>query len=141
MTVIEGARTPTAVLLRAGIVVLALATAYIHTTLGSMMFMANAAGYVVLAVAMIAPLPIAAKYRWLIRAALLAFTVVTILGWVMFGARYLDAYVAKGIEIALIALLLIEMVRYDGGPMSVLRRGIELAVSIVRRPFAGKGDA
>ena len=128
-------------ILRAGIVILTLATAYIHTTLGSLMFMANAAGYLVLAVAMILPLAFFERNRWLVRAALLGFTVATILGWVMFGARFWLAYVDKAIEIGLISLLVIEMFRYDGGPAAVLRRAVDLGVSIVRMPFARKTDA
>ena len=141
MTVIEGPRTAFAIVLRVGIVALALATAYIHITLGSMMFLANAAGYVVLAVAMIAPLPILARYRWLVRAALVGFTAFTIIGWIAFGARFWLGYVDKAIEVGLIALLVIEMLRYDGGPANVLRRLFDLGVSVVRRPFARKGDA
>ena len=141
MTVIEGPRSTFSVILRIGIVALALATAYLHTTLGSLMFMANAVGYTVLAVAMIAPLPILARYRWLVRAALLGFTVFTIIAWVAFGARYWMAYVDKGIEVGLIVLLVIEMFRYDGGPASVLRKLVDLAVATVRYPFARKGNA
>lgn len=141
MSVIEGKRTTVGVLLRIGIVVLALATAYIHTTLGSLMFMANAAGYAVLAVAMVVPLAIADRYRWLVRAALAGFTAVTIVAWFMFGARFPLAYVDKAIEVGLIALLVIEMLRYDGGPANVLRRLIDLGVTVVRRPFASKGEA
>ncbi len=48
------------------------------------------------------------------------------------------AYVDKGIEVALIALLVVEMFRYDGGPVVVVRRGINLVVSIARAPFAGR---
>lgn len=120
--------------LRVMIVALTLATAYIHTTLGSMMFMANAAGYTVLAIAMVVPIAIVARYRWLVRAALAVFTAVTILGWVMFGARFWLGYLAKGIEIVLIVALLIEMYRYDGGPVGVTRKGIDLAKSIARYP-------
>jgi hypothetical protein len=141
MAIIEGPRTPTAILLRVAIVVLTLITAYIHTTLGNLMFMANAVGYVVLAVAMVAPLAIADKYRWLIRAALVGFTLATILGWVMFGARYWLGYLDKGLEVVLIALLVIEMMRYDGGPANVLRRLIDLGVTVVRYPFARRGQA
>ena len=141
MTVTDGPRSTFGVILRFGIFALALATAYIHTTLGSMMFIANAAGYAVLAVAMIAPLPILARYRWLVRAALLGFTALTMLAWVMFGARFFLAYVDKGIEVGLIALLAIEMLRYDGGPANVLRRLLDLGLAVVRLPFARKGEA
>jgi hypothetical protein len=133
--------TPAGVILRASIVALTLATAYIHTTLGSLLFLGNAVGYLVLAVAMAVPLAIAARYRWLVRAALVGFTAATILGWVVLGARFWLAYVDKAIEIGLIALLVVEMFRYDGGPASVLLRSVDLALSIVRRPFARRGQA
>ncbi|MEX2546991.1 MAG: hypothetical protein WD830_04290 [Chloroflexota bacterium] len=135
MSVIEGPRTPVAIGLRVAIVVLTLATAYIHYTLGSMMFVFNAAGYVVLAAAMVTPLPIFARYRWWIRGALLGWTVVTILGWVMFGARFDLAYFSKAIEVVLIVLLVVEMFMYDGGPINVVRKGIAWLISIARYPF------
>ena len=128
-------------ILRIGIVVLTLATAYIHTTLGSMLFLANALGYLVLAVAMVLPIAWFETNRWLVRAALLGLTAATIVGWVMFGARFWLGYLDKAIEIGLIALLVIEMFRYDGGPAAVLRRSVDLAVSIVRMPFSRKSDA
>ena len=133
MLMFDGRRDALSIALRIGIVVLTLATAYIHYTLGGMMFMANAAGYLVLAAAMVAPLALASKYRWLIRAALIVFTLVTIGGWMMFGARIFLGYLDKAIEVALIALLFIEMFRYDGGPVAVARRGWELLMSILRR--------
>jgi hypothetical protein len=40
----------------------------------------------------------------------------------MFGARYWLGYLDKGIEIALISLLTVEMFRYDGGPAGIFRR-------------------
>jgi hypothetical protein len=127
--------------LRLAIVVLALATAYIHNLFGGLMFTANAVGYVVLAAAMAAPIAIVARYRWLVRAGLAAFTLATIFGWVLFGGRFTLAYVDKALEVALIAGLLIEMWRYDGGPIIVLRRIIELAATIVRMPFAKATDS
>jgi len=130
---VDGRRDAPSVLLRAGIVVLTLSTAYIHYTLGGMMFMANAVGYLVFAAAMIAPLAIASRYRWLIRAALIVFVLATIGGWLMFGARYWLGYLDKGIEIALIALLGIEMIRSDGGPVSVARRAYDLGLATLRR--------
>ena len=83
MLMVDGRRDAPSVLLRAGIVVLTLSTAYIHYTLGGMMFMANAVGYLVFAAAMIAPLAIASRYRWLIRAALIVF-VIAVLAFLAF---------------------------------------------------------
>jgi hypothetical protein len=123
------------------IVSLAIATAYIHFTLGSLLFLANAAGYAVLAVGMVVPLGILVRNRWLVRAALLGFTSVTIIGWALIGPRFMLAYVDKGIEIALVALLVVEMFRYDGGPLNVIRKGLDLVATIVRMPFNGRSAA
>jgi hypothetical protein len=118
--------------LRTIVVLLTLGTAAIHASLGGMLFMANAAGYVVLALAMVAPGP-AARWRWLIRLALIAFTAAMIGGWVAFGARFGLAYLDKALEVALIGTLLIEQWQSDGGPVGVMRR--------IRRLLGGFGIA
>jgi uncharacterized integral membrane protein len=119
------------VALRVMIVVLALATAAIHLRLGGTLFLMNAIGYTVLAFAMVVPGPVA-RIRWLIRYALIGFTFVTIVGWLMFGARFDLAYLDKGIEVALIGLLLIESWVIDGGPLAVARRVVRIAGSVLR---------
>jgi hypothetical protein len=130
------------ILIRSGIVAGALTTAYVHSTLGgSPIFVANTVGYAVLALAMIVPLSIVARRRWLVRAALLGFTAFTIFGWFMFGARYWLAYVDKAVELGIIALVVVEMLRYDGGPANVLRRLIDGSLALVRRPFGQRGQA
>ena len=137
----EEMRDSLGIALRVVIVSLALATAYIHLTLGSLLFLANAAGYAVLAVGMIVPIGLIARNRWLVRAALAGFTTMTIVGWALIGPRFMLAYVDKGIEIVLISLLVVEMFRYDGGPVAVVRRGIDLLVSIARAPFSGRSGS
>ena len=107
--------------LRVAIVALALSTAYIHLTLGGLRFTLNATGYVVLAAAMIAPIAIAVRYRWLIRLALAGYAATTIVAWAVEGAFYSTAYQAKAIELALIALLVIDLARRDGNPVERLR--------------------
>jgi hypothetical protein len=72
------------------------------------------------------------RLRWLIRYALIGFTAVTIVGWFMFGARFDLAYLDKGIEVALIGLVLIESWVVDGGPFAVARRAVRIAGSILR---------
>lgn len=138
---VRSERDAIGIALRVAIVALALASAWVHTTLGSLLFLGTALGYVVLAAAMVVPIPIIARYRWLVRAALVVFTTGAVLGWVMFGARFMLAYIDKAMEIGLIALLLIEMWRYDGGPLNVLRRSVQLAITILRLPFAKRSDA
>ena len=80
---------------------------------------------------MVLPGPLA-QFRWLIRYALIGFAAATIGGWLMFGARFDLAYIDKGIEVALIGLLLVESWALDGGLVAVAKRVRRLAGSIVR---------
>jgi len=111
---------------RFAIVGLTLATGYIHSTLGGLLFTANAAGYATLAVAYIVPLDLAERFRWLIRMALGGFTTATIVGWVLTGPRYETAYIAKGIEVAILVLLTVDFVRAHGNPLGIARRALSL---------------
>jgi hypothetical protein len=115
------------IVLNGGAALLTLGTAYIHSTLGGtgltwLMFTMNAIGYTVLALALVAPIPLLARFRWLVRLALLAFALVTIGGWLLFGARYDMAYLSKAIEVVLIVFLLVALWRYDGGPAGVIAK-------------------
>lgn len=121
----QQARMPLATadaVLRLAIVALALATAYIHFTLGGTRFTLNAMGYLFWATALVAPFAIAGRYRWLIRIGLAAYAATTIVAWAVEGTYYTTAYVAKGIEVALITLLVIDVARHDGNPIDRVRR-------------------
>jgi hypothetical protein len=122
------------VLLRSGIVALALATGAIHLTLGGLLFTLNGVGYLVAAIAMVIPLAIVARLRWLIRLGLIGYAATTIVGWYLMGPRYETAYIAKAIEVALIGLLVIEFRRVDGNPIVVIRRSIDELLAAVGRP-------
>lgn len=117
--------------LRSGAVVLALALAYIHWTLGGIMFTANAAGYALLAGALIVPIPLAGRYRWVARLALMGFAAGTIGGWVLFGARYWLGYVTVGLELLTIAIVAADLYRADGGPVEIARRTVVLLRGLV----------
>ncbi len=101
------------IVLRAAIVALALATAYIHLTLGGLLFTLNAIGYAVGAAAMVVPLAIAVRYRWLVRLGLASYAAMTIIAWAVEPALYPTAYLAKAIELALIGLLAVDLARRD----------------------------
>jgi uncharacterized membrane protein len=116
--------SPAGLTLRAAIVALTLATGWIHAGLGGILFSLNAAGYVVAAAAMVAPIGLAVRYRWFIRLGLIGYAVTAIVAWYLTGPRYDVAYIAKAIEIALIALLLVEVRAYDGNPLQRLRRPV-----------------
>jgi hypothetical protein len=110
-----------ACLLRAGILTLTLATAWIHASLGGLLFLLNAAGYATFALGMVVPGPLG-RLRPLFRLGLLGFTLVTIGAWVAFGARFDLAYIDKGIEVVLVALVALEIQLVDGGPLGLARR-------------------
>jgi hypothetical protein len=116
--------SPMGVVVRAEIVVLTIATGWIHLTLGGLLFTLNGLGYLVAAVAMIAPLALAIRFRWLVRLGLIGYALAAIVGWYLMGPRYDIAYVAKAIEVGLIALLLVEVWAYDGNPLARVRRAV-----------------
>ncbi|TME12235.1 MAG: hypothetical protein E6I65_04550 [Chloroflexi bacterium] len=109
---------------RFSIVGLTLATGWIHATLGGPLFTLNAVGYLVAAVAMVAPIGIAVRFRWLIRLGLIGYAATAIVAWYLTGPRYDVAYLAKAIEVGLIALLLVEVRAYDGSPIPRIRRAL-----------------
>lgn len=121
---------PAAGLLRASIVLLTLATAAIHLTLGGVLFTMNAVGYATLAILMVAPGPIG-HFRLFIRLALIGFTTATIGGWLLFGARFPLAYLDKAIEVALVAAVALEVWYLDGGPLGVARRTRSLLTKLL----------
>lgn len=114
--------SPAGLLLRSTIVVLTIATGWIHLSLGSLLFTLNGVGYFVAAVAMVAPIALASRFRWFIRLGLIAYALTAIAGWYLMGPRYDVAYIAKAIEVGLIVLLSIEVRAYDGSPIRRIRR-------------------
>lgn len=130
------ARTPlraSDVVLRAAIVVLALSTGYIHSTLGGLLFTLNAVGYLTAAIAMVIPLALAVRFRWVVRLGLIGYAMTTILGWAIQGPYYETAYIAKGIEVALIVLVAIDFVRMDGNPIAVVKRELAAFSALISR--------
>jgi hypothetical protein len=129
--------TVAGVALRFGIVALALGTAYIHSTLGGLLFTLNAVGYAVAAFAMIVPIALAIRFRWFVRLGLIGYAFATIAGWAIQGPYYETAYIAKAIEVALIVVLAIDFLRADGNPVRVVRREVALGLArLAIRPSA-----
>jgi hypothetical protein len=124
---------PADVAIRAAIVALTLSTAYIHSTLGGLLFTLNAAGYVVAAIAMVIPLAIAVRFRWIVRVGLIGYAATAIVAWAVMGPYFTTAYVAKAIEVALIVTLAIDFARHDGNPVKVVRREVAALSDLVGR--------
>jgi uncharacterized membrane protein YeiB len=121
------AGTALAVGLTIAIVDLALITAYIHLTLGGTLFTLNALGYATLAAALAAstiPNPFVRRFAWLPRVALAGYTAVTIVAYLVIGPYFTLGWVAKGIEVAIIALLAADLVRLYGSPEGLVRAAL-----------------
>lgn len=109
------------ILLTGVILELTLATAFIHFTLGGTLFLLNAAGYLALGagylVAVAVPTPAVRRYGWLPRAGLAAFASVTILAYLVMGPYFTLGWVTKGIEVAIVMLLITDLlIVTDAGP-------------------------
>jgi hypothetical protein len=133
---------PVDVAIRLAIVGLTLSTAYVHSTLGGLLFTLNAIGYLVAAVAIVIPLGLAIRFRWVVRLGLIGYAAATIIGWAIQGPYYSTAFIAKGIEVALIVLLAIDFARMDGNPIAVIKSELgPLTSRLGRRPASGSARA
>jgi hypothetical protein len=114
--------------LTAAIVALTGATAYIHLGLGGLLFTLNGLGYIGLAglvvIGAAAPFGIVERFSWFPRVALMGYTAMTIAGYLVMGPFFTLGWIAKGIEVALIVLLAVDMVRVFGSPMGVVNAAI-----------------
>jgi hypothetical protein len=110
MIAMTTSRTSTDNALRAGIVLLTLGTALIHLQLAfpDPVFILNGLGYLALLAALYLPIQQIAPYRNVVRWVLIGYTALTVFLWILIGARIAIGYTAVAIEVALIALLLLE---------------------------------
>ena len=110
------------------IVGLALATAYIHLGLGGLLFTLNGLGYIGLAglivIGAAAPLAIVKRFSWFPRVALIGYAAMTIAGYLVMGPYFTLGFIAKGIEVALIAALAVDVLRVYGSPMGLIRTAL-----------------
>lgn len=114
--------------LTTSIVALTLVTGAIHLSLGGLMFTLNALGYFALAAAFVVGAaishPLVVRFSWLPRVALIGYAAVSIGAWLLIGGRYELAYVTKGVEVALIVLLILDIYRVYGGVRGVVRQAV-----------------
>jgi hypothetical protein len=114
--------------LTVAIVALALTTGYIHLGLGGLLFTLNAVGYAGLAalylIGSVAPHPLVARFSWFPRVALAGYAALTIIAWLVQGPYFGLAYFAKGVEVTLIGLIVIDVFRVYGSPMALIRNAM-----------------
>jgi hypothetical protein len=118
-----------ALLIRTAVIVgLTLATAYIHATLGGLLFTLNAVGYVGFAALVVigaaVDRPFVRRLAWLPRLGLIGYTAVTIVGYLVMGPYFTLGWIAKGVEVALIAALAVDIVHVYGSPAGLIRAAL-----------------
>jgi hypothetical protein len=130
---------PTGALLTAAIVALTLATGYIHFTLGGLLFTLNALGYAgaaaLIVVGATATHPFVRSFSWLPRIGLIGYAATTIVAYLVMGPYFQLGWIAKGIEVALIALLAVDIFRVYGSPAGLVRAAVASAASILPDRF------
>jgi hypothetical protein len=126
---------PAGALLTAAIVGLTAATAYIHFSLGGMLFLLNALGYTGLAAAYVAaaaaPTPIVERFGWLPRIGLAGYAALTIGAYLVMGPYFSLGFIAKGIEVALIGLIVVDVVRVYGSPAGLVHAAVSSVASLL----------
>lgn len=115
--------------LTAAIVGLTGATAYIHLGLGGLLFTLNGLGYLGLAglivIGAAAPMEIVQRFSWFPRVALMGYAAMTIAGYLVMGPYFTLGWIAKGIEVALIVALAVDIVRVYGSPMGLVKAAVD----------------
>jgi hypothetical protein len=105
------------------VIELTAATAYIHLTLGGVIFTLNGLGYLGLAAAYAAaalPIPLARRFGWLPRIGLAGFALVTIGAYLVIGPYFSLGWIAKGIEVAIIGLVGVHLLVSANGPRGLV---------------------
>ena len=125
--------------LTAAIVGLTLATANIHLGLGGLLFTLNGLGYLGLAalivIGAVSPMRIVQRFSWFPRVALVGYTAMTIAGYLVMGPYFTLGFIAKGIEVALIAVLVVDVIRVYGSPMGLVRAALESVAPLLPERF------
>jgi hypothetical protein len=125
------------------IIELTLSTANIHLGLGGQLFTLNGLGYLGLAVTYaigaLVPLAFVQRFAWLPRIGLAGFTLTTIVAYLVIGPYFALGWITKGIELAIVALLVTDVLVVYGGPRELWRAA--LATFDTARPPSGPRHA
>jgi hypothetical protein len=118
------ARSLTGVVLTVAIIELTLTTAYIHYSLGGLLFTLNAAGYAVLALGLaltaIKSDGLIGRFGWLPRIGLAGYATLTIGAYLVIGPFFALGWIAKAVEVAILTLLAADAALVYGSPRAFL---------------------
>ena len=130
MTPITPSRTSTALGVALTIVAidLSLTTAYIHLTLGGLLFTLNAAGYAALAAGLLIfaiPHPLTRRFAWVPRLGLAGYTATTIAAYLIIGPYFTLGWIAKAIELSILLVIAADLARLYGTPRALVAAIVE----------------
>ena len=128
-------------LLTLTVIELTVVTAYIHLTLGGMLFTLNGLGYLGLAAlyatTVVSRPAIVRRFGWVARVALAAYTLVTIAAYLVIGPHFDLGWITKGIEVAIVTLVAVDVLSTygsAGGLVSAALESLGLRRRVLRRP-------
>ena len=123
------------VLITTAVVALTLATAYIHLTLGGLLFTLNGLGYLGLAVLLAAgaavPTAFVSRFSWFPRLAVVGYAAITIAGYLVMGPYFSLGFITKAIEGALVVLVVVDVIRVYGSPFGLVRAALDSVAPVV----------
>ncbi len=138
MSPLLGSRTAGFVL-GAAIVALSLTTANIHLGLGGLLFTLNGLGYLGLAALFVigagVSMPIVSRFDWFPRLGLLGYAAMTIAGYLVMGPYFTLGFIAKGIEAALIAVVVVDILRVYGSPKGFVNSALASVAPVLPARF------
>jgi hypothetical protein len=119
------------------------ATAYIHLSLGGTLFLLNALGFVALGlaygVAAVVPIGIVQRFGWLPRIGLAAYALLTIGAYLVIGPYFALGWIAKGIEVAIVGLVLVDLLSSHGSLGGLVRNAVSSLATLRPRGFPHSG--
>jgi hypothetical protein len=96
---------------------LTVGTAYVHLTLGGLLFTLNGISYLVLAAGVAAfalPIRFLRPVRWLPRMALAGFALVTIGAYLVTGTYFTLGWITKAVEVAIVGIVAADLINTYG---------------------------
>jgi hypothetical protein len=80
-------------------------------------------------------MPIVQRFSWFPRVALIGYAAMTIAGYLVMGPYFTLGWIAKGIEVVLISLLVVDVIRVYGSPMGLVRSALESVAPVLPARF------
>jgi hypothetical protein len=78
-----------------------------------------------------APMELVKRFSWFPRVALMGYAATTIVGYLVMGPYFTLGFIAKGIEAALIVLLVVDIFRVYGSPMGLVRAAVHSVTELL----------